>query len=113
MSELPAPGYYEHLDFNSPLSSDRADSLAVALVTGRPRLILDVGCGWGELLVRTVAGSDGATGLGVDRDTAALERGRMNVSERGLSQRVRFVEGDAADLDESADVGICVGADHA
>jgi len=113
MSELPAPGRFEHLDFNSPLSSARADSLAAALAVGNPQSILDVGCGWGELLIRTVAGSVGATGLGVDRDSTLLARGRANASTQGLSRRIRFVEEDAADMDERADVVICVGADHA
>ncbi|MFZ0667410.1 MAG: class I SAM-dependent methyltransferase [Acidimicrobiales bacterium] len=113
MTALRPIGYYEYLDFNSPLSSDRADLLAAALVVGSPRSILDAGCGWGELLLRTVAASNVATGLGVDSDTVALDRGRKNAAKRRLSERVQFLEGDIADLGDRADVVICVGADHA
>jgi len=113
MTQSAPHGFYQHLDFNAPLSSARADSLAAALAAGDPRSIIDAGCGWGELLIRAVAASNIATGLGVDGDLVALDRGRANASRARLSERVAFVEGDIADLSESADVVICIGADHA
>jgi ubiquinone/menaquinone biosynthesis C-methylase UbiE len=113
MTELPQIGHYEYLDFNSPLSSVRADSIAAALAVGEPQSILDAGCGWGELLIRLVTASDSASGVGMDDDTVSLERGRANASRAGLSERVAFVEGNIADLTQTADVIICIGADHA
>lgn len=48
------PSYYGHLAFNSPLSSERADRLAQRLAAGRPGSCIDIGFGWGELLLRVL-----------------------------------------------------------
>jgi SAM-dependent methyltransferase len=112
MTETPEPGYYDHLEFNAPLSSARADSIARQLAAGGPRTVLDVGCGWGELLLRTVAAAPDVGGLGVDVDARGLARGRANAVTRGLDARVAFVEGDGALPRDAADAVICVGADH-
>lgn len=113
MDASPELGYYDALEFNAPLSTARADRLATALAARRPRTILDVGCGWGELLLRVVGRADGATGTGIDVDGRALERGRQNASARGLGERVQFLEGAAPTDAEPADLVICIGADHA
>lgn len=47
----PDPGYYAHLTYNAPLSGGRARRLVAALAATDPRTVLDVGCGWGELLL--------------------------------------------------------------
>jgi SAM-dependent methyltransferase len=106
------PGRYGHLDFNAPLSDERATRIATALAAAHPRTVLDVGCGWGELLLRVVAAAADATGTGVDRDLELLDRGRANAKARGIDDRVRFVEGDAAVAGASAEVVLCVGSDH-
>jgi SAM-dependent methyltransferase len=54
-----------------------------------------------------------ATGSGIDDDGVALERARANAIREGVSERVAFAEGDIADLNQTADVVICIGADHA
>lgn len=113
MTETPQPGHYEWLEFNAPLSSARADAIARELAAGRPCTILDLGCGWGELLLRTVAASPDANGLGVDTAGPGIARGRANAAARGLDGRVAFVEGDCAAPRDRADVVICVGSDHA
>ncbi len=126
MSDAPEPGYYERLDFNAPLSGARADMIAAELAAVGPGTVLDVGCGWGELLLRTLAAAPGATGRGVDSDRRALARGRANAVSRGIDGRVAFEAGEArrgrraagdageaAVSREPADVVICVGADHA
>jgi SAM-dependent methyltransferase len=113
VNESQQPGRYVFLDFNAPLSGRRADAIAAALAASHPAKILDVGCGWGELLLRTVAASESAIGIGVDVDTSALERGRRNAEERGLVDRVEFVEGKAPTRAEAVDLVLCVGSDHA
>lgn len=113
MADAPEPGYYDRLDFNAPLSDARADSIARALAARGPSTVLDVGCGWGELLLRTVVATDSATGLGVDTNGRTLDRGRANATARGLAGRVTFEEGDGAARRDGADVVICIGADHA
>lgn len=107
------PGHYEWLSYNSPLSNQRADRLAAALAGTGPGQVLDLGCGWGELLLRVLAAAPRATGIGVDTDARCLARGRANSIERRLDGRVTFVEGGADASQPAADVVICVGASHA
>lgn len=113
MDESPPPGRYQYLDFNAPLSHWRADSIAQVLTANSPDTILDVGCGWGEFLLRTLAASRAARGHGIDLDGELIARARANAVTRGLGGRVTFEEGEVASLHASADVVICVGADHA
>jgi SAM-dependent methyltransferase len=109
----PPPGRYEWLDFNSPMSDALADAIAAALARTAPALVLDIGCGWGELLLRVLAAAPAAHGIGVDRDEVALARARTNASERGLATRVTFSESmpDPAEIAPPT-VVLCVGADH-
>jgi ubiquinone/menaquinone biosynthesis C-methylase UbiE len=101
----------EDLTFMTPLSADRAERLVRFLAGDGERAVLDLGCGWGELLLRVVEASPQASGLGVDIDQAALEHGRGLARERGLADRVTFLDGDAkARPDGSADAVICIGA---
>ncbi|HEY1366164.1 MAG TPA: class I SAM-dependent methyltransferase [Gaiellaceae bacterium] len=113
MGELPAPGRYEWLEFNAPLSDGRADAIARALAETEPTTVLDIGCGWGELLLRTLAAAPQARGWGIDTDPDAIARARANATARGLADRVRFIEDMAPTDHEPADVVICVGSDHA
>ncbi|HKE67604.1 MAG TPA: class I SAM-dependent methyltransferase [Nocardioidaceae bacterium] len=113
MTEPPSPGYYEFLDFNAPLSDQRADAISRSLAERQPTRIVDVGCGWGELLIRTLAMAPAASGLGVDTDTRGIERGRANAAKRGVGDRVDFAVDSATEVTDPADVVICVGSDHA
>ena len=54
MSTPDLPPLFEDLTFLSPMSDARAADLVRFLVDGRPRSVLDIGCGWGELLLRTL-----------------------------------------------------------
>lgn len=58
-----ASGFYEHLTFNTPLSGVRADALSSRLIAATPTTLLDVGCGWGELLIRVAERCPGASAL--------------------------------------------------
>ena len=70
------------LDFNSPLSDDRAAELIAGLlpIDGR---VVDLGCGWAELLLRILDRVPSAVGTGVDQDGPALDRGRRNAATGG------------------------------
>jgi cyclopropane fatty-acyl-phospholipid synthase-like methyltransferase len=103
-------GSGNRLTFHGPLSSARADRLVADLAAGRPSSVIDYGCGWGELLLRVLAAAPEATGVGVDIHGPDIARGRENAERRGLSGRVSFVEGSAADHAEPADVVISCGA---
>lgn len=115
-SGTPQPGYFDSLTFNAPLSGERADRIARDLASIDPTNLVDVGCGWGELLLRVLSAHPTVIGVGVDVDAAALARGRANAETRGLGSRVRFVEADASedtddpDVEAPADAVICIGS---
>jgi cyclopropane fatty-acyl-phospholipid synthase-like methyltransferase len=104
---------HSRLTFNAPLSEERSAALVRDLALTPGRHALDLGCGWGELLLRVVAAHAGTTGTGVDTDRHALDRGRRLAAERRLHERVEFVEGDAASFEDTASLVLCVGASHA
>ena len=101
------------LTFNAPLSDERADGLVTALPIAPGHHVLDLGCGWGEILLRVLAAHPATTGTGVDTAKEALDRGVLAAARRGLHGRVEFVEADAATFVDVADVVVCVGASHA
>jgi SAM-dependent methyltransferase len=107
------PTRYARLTFNAPLSEQRADSIARSLAAHEPGTVTDLGCGWGELLLRVLAAAPSARGLGVDADAELLERGRANAAARGLDGRAVFREESLPAELEPADALICIGSDHA
>lgn len=109
----PVPHPYAHMRWNTPLSEEHAALLLDRLDASLGQSWLDLGCGWGELLLRAVAsGPTGTTGHGVDLDDGLLERGRAQATERGLADRVTFEAGDAGDVDRAADRVLCIGSSH-
>ncbi|GAB2599373.1 class I SAM-dependent methyltransferase [Streptomyces capparidis] len=105
---------YEDLDFNSPLSDARAAELLRSLRPLAGATVLDLGCGWAELLLRLLEAEPTATGVGVDTAEGALARGRAAAAARGLTDRVRLERADAAGwAGDPVDVVITVGATHA
>jgi cyclopropane fatty-acyl-phospholipid synthase-like methyltransferase len=120
---------YARMRWNTPLSQDHAGLLMGRLDLRPGARIADLGCGWGELLLQTVAraaaagvteagvsagGAPGqAAGIGVDTDAAALDRARRLARERQLDQQVQFTEESVADWGGTADRVLCVGAAHA
>ena len=101
------------LTFNAPLSEERANVLVSALPISPGHHVLDLGCGWGELLLRILAAHPATTGTGVDTAKEALDRGVLLAAQRGLHGRVEFVEADAATFVDLADVVVCVATSHA
>jgi cyclopropane fatty-acyl-phospholipid synthase-like methyltransferase len=106
---------HEQLTFNAPLSDARAQDLLARIAVPPGDTALDLGCGWGELLLRLVEGSAGSHGDGVDTDAEAIRRGQVAATDRGLAERVRFHEADATTWQPSTEpaVVIAVGASHA
>ncbi len=60
-----------------------------------------------------MAASEGAIGIGIDTDGRVLARGPRNAEERGLLNRIQFVEGEAPTQAEAVDLVLCVGSDQA
>jgi cyclopropane fatty-acyl-phospholipid synthase-like methyltransferase len=104
---------HARLVFDAPLSEERAGRLVDALSLAPGRHAVDLGCGWGELLLRVVGSHPAATGTGVDRDRVALDRGRLEAARRGLHERVELVEAELSTFEDHGDVVLCVGAEHA
>lgn len=93
-----------------PLSAARADSLVAEVSAATPATVLDLGCGWAELLLRILAATTGAVGTGVDTFGPDLTRARQNAERLGLGDRLTLVEGLAADYPDQADLVLDIGA---
>lgn len=62
-----------------------------AILSLKPKKIVDLGCGSGRLLVKCLAHLPGATGVGVDLSLLACEAARAAAKETGLSDRLEFI----------------------
>ncbi|WP_079071065.1 SAM-dependent methyltransferase [Streptomyces yokosukanensis] len=118
MDDTTAPPRLTRLTFHGPLSDDRAARmirrLTAHVTPTAPTSVLDIGCGWGELMLRILEVTPGATGVGIDLNEDDLARGRANAEERGLADRVRFVQESAVGTARGpADVVLCLSAGHA
>lgn len=108
--------WYEDLDFMSPLSPERAARIVRFLADGLataegPPLVLDVGCGWAELLLRVLEAVPAARGIGVDSKQTSIDHGRDLAARRGLVERAQLHCADArTHAPAAADAVICVGA---
>ena len=99
------------LTFNAPLSDRCAETVLGRLGLDRVHTILDLGCGWGELLLHALERAPAAKAVGVDLHPIALERAGRAAAARGLAGRVRFVEGDLETMVKArnADLVLAVG----
>ncbi|MFI7015334.1 SAM-dependent methyltransferase [Streptomyces sp. NPDC050164] len=111
---MTTPARHTRLTFHGPLSEPRADRLVTRLTRHAPTTVLDIGCGWGELMLRILAATPKATGTGIDLNAEDLARGRQAADARGLTARVRFLEESATGTPHGpADLVLCVGASQA
>lgn len=95
----------------TPLSEERADTLTQFVARDLRGTVLDVGCGWAELLLRIVASAPEANGVGIDLDALSVEHGRQLAEQRGLTERVTLLCGDGRDqAPQQADAVVCIGA---
>ncbi|CAM5234499.1 class I SAM-dependent methyltransferase [Streptomyces coeruleorubidus] len=111
---MTTPPRRSRLTFHGPLSEARADQLVTRLAGNTPTTVLDIGCGWGELMLRVLTATPEATGTGIDINAEDLARARRTAEERGLTDRVRFLEESATGTPHGpADLVLCVGASQA
>ena len=115
MSGVPeaGPSGHTYLDFNAPLSDRRAAALVAGLGPLTGARVLDLGCGWAELLLRVLATEPTASGVGVDHDAEAIERAQANARQRGLDTRLDLRIADIARDLTVADVVTTIGTSHA
>jgi SAM-dependent methyltransferase len=104
---------YVELEFNAPLSGAHVRELTASLQPLASASIVDLGCGWAELLLRVLDDEPTARGVGVDSDPTAIARAQRNAEDRGLRDRVRLECADATEWSGPTDVAIVIGASHA
>ena len=76
-----------------------AEMLRMAAVTDKD-VVYDLGCGDGRI-VTTAAKEYGARGIGIDIDPVRIAESRENAEKAGVTDRVRFIEGNLFDADLS------------
>lgn len=91
------------------MSETAVDAAIAALPLPAQPVVLDTGCGSGEILLRTLKAHAPARGLGVDLDPEAIAEARHRAT--GIS--ARFELRDAAAIDGSFNAVINVGSSHA
>ncbi len=114
MTEHPEPALpplHESLTWLTPLSEERAAGLVGFLAEPPPAQVLDLGCGWGELLLRFLTAAPQARGHGVDSASGSISRAVEQARARGLAERVELEVAAGRDADLTpADAVICIGA---
>ena len=103
------------MQFNNPLSSEKADRIIHALGVCDGARVIEAGCGRGEFLIRVIEASR-ACGLGIDVDATAIAAARDSAARRIPDARVEFRASDMRDealRDGRFDLAICLGATHA
>jgi cyclopropane fatty-acyl-phospholipid synthase-like methyltransferase len=103
---------HKHLAFNTPLSRDHANALIERIRLAKGAEVLDLGCGWGELLLDILEANSTIAALGVDLDDRAIDRGRNNAAKRGLQDRVQFVCNNAMEAKGTFDLVLAIGVSH-
>lgn len=100
----------------NPITLEKLDAISAACRLEPGMRVLDLGCGRGELLTRWSA-QYGIEGVGVDISAAFLAEANRRAVARGVTGRVRFIEGDAGQVLEDHpdfrggfDVVTCIGA---
>ncbi|GAA1487512.1 SAM-dependent methyltransferase [Brachybacterium sacelli] len=106
----PTAGTGAALTFNSPLSDERAARLVRQLAASAPSDILDVGCGWAELLLSLLDAVPDARGRGLDVHAPDIDRARFAATQRGLGERVQLETKEAGGTLAAADVVVNIGA---
>jgi SAM-dependent methyltransferase len=91
------------------MSEAAVDAAIAALTLPATPLVLDTGCGSGEILLRTLKAHPSARGLGVDLDSDAIAEAR----QRAGRSSARFEVCDAAAIKGRFDAVINVGSSHA
>jgi SAM-dependent methyltransferase len=101
------------LHFNSPVSPERWQSFRDALELSSTDVVLDVGCGRGEMLADVVE-RWGCRGIGIDPKEAEVRLARERLGELEARVVLHVATIDEVDLSgRVADAALCVGATHA
>ena len=80
---------------HNPFTSEKLTTLGAALRLEPGTRVLDLGSGSGEMLC-TWARDYGITGVGIDMSQLFSEQAKLRAVELKVSDRVKFIHGDAA-----------------
>jgi cyclopropane fatty-acyl-phospholipid synthase-like methyltransferase len=100
------------LPFANPMSEAAVDRMLDALRLPSGALVLDTGCGSGEMLLRALERDPTWRGLGVDLDEDAIAQARARAEERLPGRDVRFEVRDAGEVTGRHDAVLNVGSSH-
>src|SRR3954468_12115162 len=100
------------LPFANPMSEAAVDRMLGALRLPDGALVLDTGCGSGEMLLRALERDPTWRGLGVDLDEDAIAQARARAAERLPGRDVRFEVRDAGEVAGPHDAVLNVGSSH-
>jgi cyclopropane fatty-acyl-phospholipid synthase-like methyltransferase len=100
------------LPFANPMCEAAVDRMLDALRLPAAGVVLDTGCGSGEMLVRALERDPAWRGLGVDIDAGAIAAARRLAAERLPGRDVRFEVRDAGEVSGSHDAVLNVGSSH-
>jgi cyclopropane fatty-acyl-phospholipid synthase-like methyltransferase len=111
---VPSASHLAHqgLPFANPMSEAAVDRILDGLRLPAGALVLDTGCGSGEMLLRALARDPTWRGLGVDLDADAIAVARDRARERLPGRDVRFEVRDAGDVTGRHDAVLNVGSSH-
>jgi SAM-dependent methyltransferase len=82
------------------------------LTADPPARVVDIGCGEGWSTLALARAYPRARVVGIDLDGPSIEAARRHAAEAGTDDGVDFRDGDAAALDEPADLALIVEAVH-
>ena len=96
---------------HNPFTPGKLATLGAALRLEKGTRVLDLGSGSGEMLC-TWARDYGIIGTGIDMSRLFTEQAKLRAEELRVTDRVKFIHGDAAGYvsDEKVGVAACVGA---
>ncbi|MDO5522431.1 MAG: class I SAM-dependent methyltransferase [Bacteroidia bacterium] len=83
-----------------PTPMDVVEAMLDLAKVGKNDVVYDLGCGDGRMVV-TAAKKYGATGIGVDLNPDRIEDANRNAREQGVTDKVKFYEGNLFDFDFS------------
>lgn len=111
MADPLAEAKYAAMTWNIPLSESHASDLLGRLNLPQASSIVDIGCGWGELLLRAAAAAGPhVSATGVDTDQGLIDRARRNATGREIA--AEFIPQRGEDFRGTADRAMCLGSSH-
>ena len=109
--ELEFTPLHQDLTFLSPLAAERAAQLCRFMISNAEGTVVDIGCGWGALLLQLLESHPTLNGIGIDLNETRIAHGQKMGQEKGVADRLTLTAEDAREqLPDQVDGVICIGA---